>query len=125
MSIRLSKAIKDLNIGMHTAVEFLAKKGHKLALDPNLKLDDDLHLLLAKEFNKDMALKIESERLSQERLLKEKAPTVDLEGYNQPKPPYLSVFWLSINAGVAESVRATDLGSVNYTGSNPVASTNI
>jgi translation initiation factor IF-2 len=86
MPIRLSKACKDLNIGMHTAVEFLAKKGHKLALDPNLKIEDDLYLLLAKEFNKDMALKIESERLSQERLLKEKAPSVAIEGYNQPKP---------------------------------------
>jgi translation initiation factor IF-2 len=86
MSIRLSKACKDLNVGMHTAIEFLAKKGHKLAQDPNLKLDDDLHLLLAKEFNKDMALKIESERISQERHLKEKAGTVALEGYNKPKP---------------------------------------
>jgi len=86
MSIRLSKACKDLNVGMSTALEFLAKKGHKLAHDPNLKLEDDLHLLLAKEFNKDMALKIESERLSLERHLKEKAATVALEGYNQPKP---------------------------------------
>ncbi len=86
MPIRLSKACKDLNVGMHTAVEFLAKKGHKLALDPNLKIEDDLYLLLAKEFNKDMALKIESERLSQERLMKEKAPSVAIEGYNQPKP---------------------------------------
>ena len=86
MPIRLSKACKDLNVGMHTAVEFLAKKGHKLALDPNLKIEDDLYLLLAKEFNKDMALKIESERLSQERLQKEKAPSVSIEGYNQPKP---------------------------------------
>ncbi|MDP4239990.1 MAG: translation initiation factor IF-2 [Bacteroidota bacterium] len=86
MSIRLSKACKDLNVGMTTAVEFLAKKGHKIVVDPNLKLSDDLHLLLAKEFNKDMALKIESERLSQERLLKEKAPSVAIEGYNKPKP---------------------------------------
>jgi translation initiation factor IF-2 len=86
MSIRLSKACKDLNVGMTTAVEFLAKKGHKIVVDPNLKLSDDLHLLLAKEFNKDMALKIESERLSQERLLKEKASVVAIEGYNQPKP---------------------------------------
>ncbi|MFA5046525.1 MAG: translation initiation factor IF-2 [Paludibacter sp.] len=85
MSIRLSKACKDLNVGMSTAVEFLAKKGHKIVVDPNLKLSDDLHLLLAKEFNKDMALKIESERLSQERHLKDKAETVALEGYNQPK----------------------------------------
>jgi translation initiation factor IF-2 len=86
MSIRLSKACKDLNVGMTTAVEFLAKKGHKIVVDPNLKLSDDLHLLLAKEFNKDMALKIESERISQERLLKEKAPSVSIEGYNKPKP---------------------------------------
>jgi translation initiation factor IF-2 len=86
MSIRLSKACKDLNVGMSTALEFLAKKGHKLAHDPNLKLEDDLHLLLAKEFNKDMALKIESERISQERHLKEKAATVALDGYNTPKP---------------------------------------
>ena len=86
MSIRLSKACKDLNVGMTTAVEFLAKKGHKVVIDPNLKLSDDLHLLLAKEFNKDMALKIESERLSQERQQKEKAASVSIEGYNQPKP---------------------------------------
>lgn len=86
MSIRLSKACKDLNVGMATALEFLAKKGHKLAQDPNLKLDDDLHLLLAKEFNKDMALKMESERLSQERQSKERAGRVALEGYNTPKP---------------------------------------
>ena len=86
MSIRLSKACKELNVGMTTAVEFFAKKGHKIVVDPNLKLSDDMHLLLAKEFNKDMALKIESERISQERHLKEKAGTVALDGYNTPKP---------------------------------------
>ncbi len=86
MSIRLSKACKDLNVGMSTAVEFLSKKGHKHTVDPNIKLTDEEHLLLAKEFNKDMALKLESERLSNERHLKEKAATVALDGYAQPKP---------------------------------------
>lgn len=85
MSIRLSKACKDLNVGMATAVEFLAKKGHKIAADPNSKISDEEHLLLAKEFNKDMAMKLESERLSQERQAKEKAETVALEGF-QKKP---------------------------------------
>ncbi len=85
MSIRLSKACKDLNVGLTTAVEFLAKKGHKVVADPNLKISDDLHLLLAKEFDKDMALKIESERLSLERHQKEKAETVALDGYAKPK----------------------------------------
>jgi len=83
MSIRLSKACKDLNVGMATAVEFLAKKGHKIAADPNSKISDEEHLLLAKEFNKDMALKLESERLSQERQAKEKTETVSLEGYQK------------------------------------------
>ena len=85
MPIRLSKACKELNIGITTAVDFLAKKGNKIAVDPNLKLSDELHLLLVKEFNKDMALKIESERISQERHLKEKAATVALEGYGVQK----------------------------------------
>jgi len=86
MSIRLSKACKDLNVGMSTAIEFLAKKGYKHTVDLNTKLTDDEYLMLAKEFNKDMALKMESERLSNERHLKEKAATVALEGYTQPKP---------------------------------------
>ncbi|OIP83499.1 MAG: translation initiation factor IF-2 [Porphyromonadaceae bacterium CG2_30_38_12] len=83
MSIRLSKACKDLNVGISTAIEFLAKKGHKLNADPNLKLSEDEHLLLAKEFNKDMALKIESERLSNERHSKEKSASIALDGFKQ------------------------------------------
>ena len=51
MSIRLSKASKDLNIRMKDAVEFLHKKGHKIVFDPNFKLSDELHSLLQKGFN--------------------------------------------------------------------------
>ncbi|NLO71941.1 MAG: translation initiation factor IF-2 [Porphyromonadaceae bacterium] len=86
MSIRLSKACKDLNIGMSTAVDFLSKKGHKIDMNPNIKLSDEEHLLLAKEFNKDMAIKLESERLSMERLTKEKAETIAIEGYQKKTP---------------------------------------
>lgn len=85
MPIRLSKVCKELNIGINTAVDFLAKKGHKIEIDPNQKISDDLHLLLAKEFNKDMALKMESERLSQERHQKDKVATVAIEGFAKVK----------------------------------------
>lgn len=85
MPIRLSKVCKEINIGINTAVEFLAKKGHKIETDPNQKISDDLHLLLAKEFNKDMALKLESERLSQERHQKDKAGSVAIEGFGKVK----------------------------------------
>lgn len=85
MPIRLSKVCKELNIGINTAVDFLAKKGNKIETDPNQKISDDLHLLLAKEFNKDMALKLESERLSQERHQKDKVATVAIEGFGKVK----------------------------------------
>jgi translation initiation factor IF-2 len=83
MSVRLSKACKDLNIGMNTAVDFLHKKGHEVSLNPNTKLTDDEYLILAKEFNKDMALKLESEKLSQERQSKEKGESISIEGYKE------------------------------------------
>src|SRR5690606_23605477 len=70
-----------------TAVDFLAKKGNKIAVDPNLKLSDDLHLLLVKEFNKDMALKMESERISQERQQKEKSSLVAIDGFAPVEKP--------------------------------------
>lgn len=100
MSVRLSKALKDLNVGLSTAVDFLVKKGHKIESNPNEKIADDLYLLLAKEFNKDMALKIESEKLSQERHNKEKTASVAIEGYEKksekthiglPKEPMLNI----------------------------------
>jgi len=70
MSIRLSKACKDLNVGMSIALEFLAKNGHKLAHDPNSKLSDDLFLILAEGFSKDMAQRIVAEKITLERQLK-------------------------------------------------------
>ena len=67
MAIKLIKACKELNIGMATAVEFLAKQGMAIDTDPNLRIEDDIYMRLAKEFNKDMALKMEAERQQQQR----------------------------------------------------------
>ena len=67
MAIKLIKACKDLNIGMSTAVQFLKNIGQEIPSDPNARLDDEQYLLLAKQFNKDMALKIEAEQQRQER----------------------------------------------------------
>ena len=78
MAIKLSKACKELNVGMSTAVTFFAKQGKEISLDPNVRIDDNLYLLLAKEFNKDMALKLEAERMAQERQTRE-MQTVSIE----------------------------------------------
>ena len=43
MSIRLNKAIRELNIGLQTAVEFLEKKQTlgEVKSDPNFSLNDE------------------------------------------------------------------------------------
>ena len=84
MPIKLIKACKELNIGMSTAVEFCKKQGKEIAMDPNIRIEDDLYLLLAKEFNKDMALKMEAERQAQERHDLDVSKSVAIE---EPKVP--------------------------------------
>ena len=84
MAIKLIKACKELNIGMSTAVEFCKKQGKEIATDPNTRIDDDLYLMLAKEFNKDMALKLEAERQAQERQERDIPKSVAID---EPKKP--------------------------------------
>ena len=70
---------------MSTAVEFCKKQGKEIATDPNTRIEDDLYLLLAKEFNKDMALKLEAERQAQERQEREIPKSVAVEEQNKPE----------------------------------------
>ena len=69
---------------MSTAVEFCKKQGKEIATDPNTRIEDDLYLLLAKEFNKDMALKLEAERQAQERQERDIPKSVAID---EPKKP--------------------------------------
>ena len=69
---------------MSTAVEFCKKQGKEIATDPNTRIEDDLYLLLAKEFNKDMALKLEAERQAQQRQERDIPKSVAID---EPKKP--------------------------------------
>ena len=62
MAIKLIKACKELNIGISTLIDFCESIGHPVEADPSISIDDDLYLLLAKNFNKDVAMKLEAER---------------------------------------------------------------
>ena len=58
---------------MATLTAWCEKNGHPVESDPNVRIDDDLYLLLAKEFNKDMATKIEADRQAAARQAREEA----------------------------------------------------
>ena len=59
MSIRLNKAIRELNIGLQTAVEFLEKRQDlgEVKDDPNFKLSDGQYAALEKAFKQDKEVK--------------------------------------------------------------------
>lgn len=73
MSIRLSKAIKELNVGRTTIVDFLAKKGIEIDDNPNTKIEDAHYELLVKEFSADKKLRDTVDQQQAERHKEKKA----------------------------------------------------
>ena len=79
MSIRLNKAIKECNVGLQTAVEFLQNRGFAdVEMDMNAKISDEQYELLLKEFKPDSTLrdtakeKIQQQKEEKERKEKER-----------------------------------------------------
>ncbi|HZY36993.1 MAG TPA: translation initiation factor IF-2 [Mucilaginibacter sp.] len=70
-SINLIKAVKELNIGMGTIVDFLATKGYKVQKNPMAKLDGDMYSTLLKEFAVDKIIKEEAKQISIGKIRKE------------------------------------------------------
>lgn len=65
MSIRLNKALRELNIGLQTAVEFLEKKSElgEVKAEPSFKLNERQYDALVEAFKQDAAVRNEAEKL--------------------------------------------------------------
>ncbi len=80
MAIKLIKVAKELNVGLHTIVETLHSKGFPNVEDkPTADISDEMLLVLQKEFQKDLAIKKEADKLARPVLKKEPVAT--------PTPP--------------------------------------
>lgn len=73
-SINLLKAAKELNIGIGTAVDFLAKKGYDIEAKPNTKLDRDMYDVLLREFQGDKIVKEEANQIVIGKIRRDEAP---------------------------------------------------
>ena len=69
MSIRLNKAIRELNIGLQTAVEFLESKKNlgEVTADLNFKLSEQQYNALVEAFKQDAEVRNEAEKLFQKK----------------------------------------------------------
>ena len=59
-AIRLSKAAREVNLGIQHVVEFLAEKGFEVETNPNSKLSSEMYDLLLNAFAADRKIKKES-----------------------------------------------------------------
>ena len=77
MSIRLNKALRELNIGLQTAVEFLENKKElgEVKAEPSFKISDEQYQALNDAFSKDKEVRDQAEKLfTQKTKDKKRAP---------------------------------------------------
>jgi translation initiation factor IF-2 len=84
-SIKLIKAVKELNIGMGTIVDFLASKGYKVEKQPMAKLDNDMYTTLLKEFAVDKIIKEEAKQIKIGNIRKEEGAQASERPVEQPR----------------------------------------
>ena len=83
MRVKLSKIIKDLNVGLQTVKDFFEKKKVDIDVTPNTKIDEDVLDILIKEFKPDMEQKLKSEYLTSAR--QKAKPAEEPEAPMQPE----------------------------------------
>jgi len=66
-SIRLNKVLRELNISLDRAVEFLAQKGVDVEARPTTKINKEVYTTLLDEFEKDKSKKVASHEISEEK----------------------------------------------------------
>ena len=115
MTIRLNKVTRDLNVGIATVVDFLQKKGYTIEANPNTKITDEQYAALVKEFSKDKDLKIESEKIFQERQNKERnKASVSIDDLQaEAKPEVIETVVLEDARPKFKPVGKIDLDSLN------------
>ena len=82
MSVRLNKALRELNIGLQTAVEFLEKKSElgEVKAEPSFKLNDAQYDALVAAFQQDKEVRTQAEKLFQKKPKEKKAEPKDTRG---------------------------------------------
>ena len=76
---RLNKILREFNISLDRAVEFLASNGHEIDARPTTKISPDQYTLFLNEFSSDKSSKVESHDLSEEKRKEKEELRVKLE----------------------------------------------
>lgn len=65
-TIRINKVLRELNISLERAVDFLKDRGIAIEASPNTKISEDVHNILCDQFAGDKGNKEASKGISEE-----------------------------------------------------------
>ena len=78
-TIRLNKVLRELNISLDRAVDFLATKGHEVEARPTAKISNEVYQVLQDEFQTDMSKKVASKEVGEEKRKEKEAIRIQAE----------------------------------------------
>lgn len=78
-TIRLNKVLRELNISLDRAVDFLGSKGHDIDARPTTKISNKVYQVLLDEFQTDMSKKVASKEVGEEKRKEKEALRLQLE----------------------------------------------
>ena len=82
---RLNKVLREFNISLDRAVEFLASSGHIIEARPTTKISESQYNLFLDEFSSDKSSKVESHDLSEEKKKQKEELRIKLEKEQEEK----------------------------------------
>ena len=77
--IRINKVLRELNISLERAVDFLKEKNHVIESSPNAKISQEEYDVLCDQFSADKGKKVASQEVSEEKKKEKEAFKRELE----------------------------------------------
>jgi translation initiation factor IF-2 len=84
-TMRLNKVLRELNISLDRAVEYLADKGHEIEARPTTKITGDVYQVLLDGFETDANKKAASKEVGEEKRKEKEAIRIELEAKLEKK----------------------------------------
>ncbi len=78
-TMRLNKVLREFNISLDRAVDFLNSKGHEIDARPTTKISSEIYKLLFDEFQTDKSKKVASKEVGEEKRKEKEALRVQIE----------------------------------------------
>lgn len=77
--IRINKVLRELNISLDRAVEYLKDKGHTIESSPNAKISNEEYSILCGQFSADKGNKVASKEVGEEKKKEKEALRIERE----------------------------------------------